>query len=110
MFKILILQRYYNLSDEQIEFQIKDRLSQLLFDTFTQKLISHGIVAKEGSIVDASFVTVPKQRNKREENKKIHFGILMNGHMKYALNIGKLPLELLSQEELDYILSGDKKH
>lgn len=27
MFKILILQRYYNLSDEQIEYQILDRLS-----------------------------------------------------------------------------------
>lgn len=103
MFKILILQRYYNLSDEQTEFQIKDRfsfmdflglqigdkipdektiwlfketlakanLAQTLFDTFTNKLISNGIVAKEGSIVDASFVTVPKQRNKRGENKQI---------------------------------------
>ncbi len=103
MFKILILQRYYNLSDEQTEFQIKDRLSfmdflglslgdkvpdektiwlfkerlskvdlsQTLFDTFTNKLIQNGIVAKEGSIVDASFVTVPKQRNNREENKQI---------------------------------------
>ena len=27
MFKILILQRYYNLSDSQIEYQILDRLS-----------------------------------------------------------------------------------
>ena len=27
MFKILILQRLYNLSDEQIEFQINDRIS-----------------------------------------------------------------------------------
>lgn len=27
MFKILVLQRYYNLSDEQAEFQINDRLS-----------------------------------------------------------------------------------
>jgi len=27
IFKIIILQRYYNLSDEQTEFQIKDRLS-----------------------------------------------------------------------------------
>ncbi|OIP56749.1 MAG: hypothetical protein AUK54_01560 [Helicobacteraceae bacterium CG2_30_36_10] len=27
MFKIVILQKYYNLSDEQTEFQIKDRLS-----------------------------------------------------------------------------------
>jgi len=106
MFKILILQRYYNLSDEQTEFQIKDRLSFLdflglqigddvpdektiwlfkeqlkqknlskkLFDLFTSKLISNGIVAREGTIVDASFVSVPKQRNTREENKQIKNG------------------------------------
>jgi IS5 family transposase len=103
MFKILILQRYYNLSDEQTEFQIKDRLSFMqflglqigdavpdqktiwhfkeklkekklskkLFELFTQTLISNGVVAKEGSIVDASFVNVPRQRNTREENDAI---------------------------------------
>jgi len=106
LFKILILQRYYNLSDEQTEFQIKDRLSfmdflgitfgdkvpdektiwvfkdqltkanlsSVLFDTFTHKLMEHGIVAKEGSIVDASFVKVPMQRNSREENRHIKNG------------------------------------
>lgn len=31
MFKILILQRYYNLSDEQIEYQINDRFSFMRF-------------------------------------------------------------------------------
>ena len=31
MFKILILQRYYNLSDDQIEYQINDRLSFIRF-------------------------------------------------------------------------------
>ena len=31
MFKITILQQYYNLSDEQTEFQIKDRLSFMQF-------------------------------------------------------------------------------
>jgi IS5 family transposase len=31
MFKILILQRYYNLSDDQVEFQINDRLSFMRF-------------------------------------------------------------------------------
>lgn len=103
MFKILILQRFYNLSDAQTEFQIKDRLSfmdflgcsigdripdektiwlfrekitkanlaQTLFDTFTDKLIEHEIVAKEGSIVDASFVSVPVQHNTKEENQQI---------------------------------------
>jgi IS5 family transposase len=106
MFKIVILQRYYNLSDEQTEFQIKDRLSfqqflglqigeripdektiwlfkeqlkekglsQKLFDLFTGQLMSHGVVAKEGSIVDASFVDVPRQRNSREENADIKKG------------------------------------
>jgi len=111
MFKILILQRYYNLSDAQTEFQIKDRLSfmdflglrmgdkvpdektiwlfkdelskvdlaQTLFDTFTQKMMDNGIIAKEGSIVDASFVTIPKQRNTREENKQIKAGEIPKG-------------------------------
>ena len=31
MFKIIILQRYFNISDEQTEFQIKDRLSFMDF-------------------------------------------------------------------------------
>ena len=106
MFKIVILQRYYNLSDEQTEFQIKDRLSfqqflglqigdkvpdektiwlfkeQLkeiglsnqLFEMFTSLLVSNGIIAKEGSIVDASFVNVPRSRNSREENDAIKQG------------------------------------
>lgn len=106
MFKIVILQRYYNLSDEQTEFQIKDRLSfqqflglqigdkvpdektiwlfkehmkekglsKKLFEMFTSTLISNGIIAKEGSIVDASFVNVPRSRNRREENEAIKEG------------------------------------
>lgn len=106
MFKVVILQRYYNLSDEQTEFQIKDRLSfqqflglqigdkvpdektvwafkeqlkekklsKKLFDLFAHTLMSSGIVAKEGSIVDASFVNVPRQRNSREENETIKQG------------------------------------
>jgi IS5 family transposase len=106
MFKIIILQKYYNLSDEQTEFQIKDRLSfldflnlkigekipdektiwlfkeqlknkdlsKILFELFTNKLIENNIVGKEGTMVDASFVTVPKQRNRREENQQIKNG------------------------------------
>jgi len=106
MFKILILQKYYNLSDEQTEFQIKDRLSfmqflglqigdkvpdektiwlfkeqlkehklnQTLFELFSAALTTHGIIAKEGSMVDATFVDVPRQRNNREENADIKNG------------------------------------
>ena len=35
MFKILILQRYYNLSDDQVEFQINDRMSFMRFLNLT---------------------------------------------------------------------------
>jgi transposase, IS5 family len=31
MFKVLVLQTLYNLADEQVEYQIRDRLSFMLF-------------------------------------------------------------------------------
>ena len=106
MFKILILQRYYNLSDDQTEYQINDRMSFMRFLNFTiaddipdsktvwvfrEKLIDLGLIdsifnlfikeleklnliVNEGKIVDASFIEVPKQRNSRENNKKIKEG------------------------------------
>jgi IS5 family transposase len=106
MFKVLILQRLYNISDAQAEYQIKDRLSFMRFlglnlcdtvpdektiwlyrerlvqakviDTmfyrFTKQLEDKGLITRTGSIVDASFVDVPKQRNSREENEAIKDG------------------------------------
>jgi len=103
MFKIMILQRYYNLSDEQVEYQINDRMSFMrflnltisddvpdsrtvwnfreqltdlemiepLFDLFLKELETLGLIVNEGKIIDASFVEVPRQRNSRDENKKI---------------------------------------
>ncbi|MBI9018750.1 MAG: IS5 family transposase [Phycisphaerae bacterium] len=106
MFKILILQSLYNLSDDQTEFQIRDRLSfmrflnlnlhdrvpdaktiwlfreqlteakliEKLFSRFDKFLRKNGFSAKQGQIVDASIVRVPKQRNSRDENKQIKDG------------------------------------
>lgn len=106
LFKILILQRMYNLSDHQTEYQINDRLSFMrflgldlsdtvpdektiwlfreklskngiidrLYETFQQQLMKEGVLAQNGSIVDATFVDVPKQRNTKDENKDIKGG------------------------------------
>lgn len=106
MFKILILQRYYNLSDDQMEYQVLDRMSFMrflglkisdkvpdaktiwhfreqltkkevigsLFALFLGSLEKAGLVLHEGSIVDATFVEVPKQRNSKDENKQIKDG------------------------------------
>jgi len=35
LFKILILQRFYNLSDDQVEYQINDRMSFMRFLNLT---------------------------------------------------------------------------
>lgn len=106
MFKILILQRYYNLSDVQTEYQICDRLSFMrflgltladdvpdsntvwnfrerlvdldlveeLFLLFVGSLETLGLIVNEGKIVDASFVHVPRQRNKKAENDIVKSG------------------------------------
>jgi len=106
MFKIILLKRFYNLSDEQAEYQINDRLSfkeflglksgdsvpdartiwlfqenliqknleKNLFEQFHIYLDKLGLFVNEGKIVDASFVEVPRQRNKKDENEKIKSG------------------------------------
>jgi IS5 family transposase len=102
-FKMMILQRYYNISDEQLEYQVNDRLTfmrflgldiasdipdcntiwifkeqlkengivEKLFNKFLVMLENEGFIANEGSIIDASFVEVPRQRNKKDDNDKI---------------------------------------
>ena len=108
MFKILVLQRLYNLSDDQTEYQINDRMSFMrflginlcekvpdaktiwkfkndlaetetvdkLFCTFDEHLEKEGLISHKGTIVDATFVDAPRQRNSRNENKKIKNGVI----------------------------------
>jgi len=106
MFKILLLQSWYNIADDKAEYMINDRLSfqrflglslgnkvpdaktiwqfrdtlskcgadQELFALFTVQMEEQGVITRSGSIVDASFVDVPRQRNTREENQTIKEG------------------------------------
>jgi IS5 family transposase len=48
--------------------------SAKLFEVFTQLLEHRGLIAREGSIVDASFVDAPRQRNDRDQNQRIKQG------------------------------------
>ena len=130
MFKILILQKYYNLSDEQTEFQINDRtsfkqflelkigdkipdqktiwhfkerlvnqkVSEKLFELFTIQLMKQGIIGKEGSMIDASFVDVPRQRNSREDNADIKKGAVP---LEFAKKDKKGKLSKLAQKDID---------
>lgn len=106
LFKVLILQRLFNISDDEAEFQINDRLTfrrflglslgdqvpdaktiwlfhdmlvkadamRKLFDCFNRMLEQQGLISRRGTIVDATFVEAPRQRNTREENDQIKAG------------------------------------
>jgi IS5 family transposase len=52
----------------------KNNVVEKLFAKFNEHLNSKGIIAKEGQIIDATIVEVPRQRNTREENEKIKRG------------------------------------
>jgi IS5 family transposase len=86
MFKILVLQSLYNLSDAQLEFQITDRFSFMAFLglhlndrvpdektiwLFRDELTAAGLIDPLFEQFDATIVSAPKQRNSREENKQI---------------------------------------
>jgi len=141
MFKILILQKYYNLSDKQTEFQINDRtsfklflnlhigdiipdektiwhfkeqlsrqgLEKKIFDLFTQSLIEKDIIIKEGSMIDATFIDVPKQRNNKEENADIKKGAIP---LNFAIKDSNGKLSKLAQKDTDarWTTKGGERH
>ena len=45
-----------------------------LFERFGQHLETEGYIARGGQIIDATIVSVPKQRNAKEENEAIKAG------------------------------------
>jgi IS5 family transposase len=105
-FKIVVLQLLHNLSDEQTEYLIRDRISFMRFldleledpvpdattiwlfrealaqaglidrlcERFGRHLEAAGYIARGGQIIDATIVSVPKQRNTKEENEAIKAG------------------------------------
>jgi len=106
MLKVLIIQSLYNLSDDQTEYQVRDRLSfmrfmglslsdtipdaktiwlfrealagagliERIFERFDTVLCDSGFAARKGQIVDASIVQAPRQRNSRDDNRRIKEG------------------------------------
>ena len=52
----------------------KTGVQQQLFDAFGAHLAEQGLLPKEGCMIDATFVEVPRQRNTRSENATIKGG------------------------------------
>ena len=142
MFKVLVLQRYYNLSDEQAEFQINDRLSfqkflgltladgvpdektiwlfretlirsgmvKKLFKRFERHLSEAGLTGREGKIIDASFVDVPRQRNSREENEEIKQGKVPESFQENENRMAQKDVEARWAKKGEEVHYGYKNH
>ena len=136
MFKVRVLQRLFNLSDDQTEYQITDRISfqrflclslgekvpdaktiwlfrntltdadimEKLFTQFNRMLEERGIITHKGTIVDATFVDAPRQRNTRDENEQIKDGKIPDE--------GKKKPHKLAQKDTDarWTKKGDETH
>lgn len=142
LFKLLVVQRLYNLSDEQAEFQLADRLSfqrfvgltladavpdqntlwgfreelrksgvlDQLFALFNEALRSRGLLPKDGHIVDATFVEVPKQRNSREENADIKEGRIPEGWGDDGKRLSHKDLDARWTKKNEQTFYGYKNH
>ncbi|MDI7219674.1 transposase [Leptospira santarosai] len=107
MLKVLVLQTLNNVSDDRMEFLLKDRLSFMrflgmktersvfpdaktiwlfkeklkevelmpkIFYWFNKYLKKNGFTVSEETILEATIIEVPKQRNTKEENARIKQG------------------------------------
>jgi len=68
-----------NVPDEKTIWLFREVLTrrgmiEKLFDSFNAELEKQGLITNHGSIIDASFVEVPRQRNDRDENATIKEG------------------------------------
>jgi len=142
MLRVLILKRLYNLSDEQMEYQLRDRLSFLrfvrlglgdavpdsrtiwlyadqlakadgaraLFEAFNRQLAERGLLVKEGVMVDATFVEVPRQRNSREDNAKIKQGDTPDAWRQQPRKLAQKDVEARWTKKNNQTFYGYKDH
>lgn len=142
MFKILVLQRYYNLSDEQMQYQILDRLSFMrflgltlsdrvpdektiwlfrenlikenlvdqLFNKFLSSLEKANLVGREGRMVDASFIEVPRQRNSRDENQQLKEGVVPEDWKEHPNKLAQKDIDARWTKKNNQVFYGYKDH
>ena len=142
LFKTIVLQRLYNLSDDQTEYQINDRMSFMrflglglddrvpdaktiwlfkdtltkagimdqLFSQFNRMLEKRGIITHKGTIVDATFVDAPRQRNSRDENEKIKNGEIPDAWKKNPHKMAQKDIDARWTKKRDETHYGYKDH
>jgi IS5 family transposase len=107
MFKLLILQQLYNISDEELEYQVKDRLSFMQF-------LGLGL---EDSVPDATTVWLFRQRLQEHELVEVLFenfesylkeqGYQAQGGQVMDATLVPVPKQRISKEERAQLEAGE---
>jgi transposase, IS5 family len=108
MFKILILQRYYNLSDDQIEYQINDRMSFMRFLNLTIADVipeSKTVWNFREQIIDLNIVDVVFDLFLKELEQ---LGLVVNEGKIIDASFIEVPKQRNSREENKQIKNGER--
>lgn len=95
--------------------EFREKLTQAalfdeLFAAFNARLTRQGFITRKGQIVDASFVEVPRQRNRRPENAAIKRGELPAGWEKDVKRLAHKDLDARWTQKNDQNYYGYKDH
>src|SRR3979409_2171717 len=81
-----------------------------LFERFGQHLEAEGYIARGGQIIDATIVSVPKQRNTKEENEAIKAGKMPEGWEKQPAKNAQKDKDARWTKKNDESFYGYKNH
>ena len=88
----------------------KAGLFAALFSTFTDHLAARGFITRKGSIADASFVEVPRQRNTSDDNETIKQGKVPEGWEKHPKRLAHKDLDARWTKKNQQTFYGYKNH
>jgi len=81
-----------------------------LFAAFNARLTQQGFITRKGQIIDASFVEVPRQRNRREENAAIKRGEVPAGWEADAKRLAHKDMDARWTKKTQQTYYGYKDH
>ena len=84
--------------------QLKDLgTKRSVFDRFNEVLDAQGFKANSGTIIDGSFVEVPKQRNTKKETEQIKKGEIPESLSSNPHVLSQKDLDMLDAEEWRFV-------
>ena len=89
---------------------VKANLFDALFEVFRARLEKQGFITRKGQIVDASFVEVPRQRNRKAENEAIKRGEVPEGWQDDPKRLSHKDLDARWTQKNNVSYYGYKNH